>query len=175
MIEDYSGAGDGEGLAYSIHTPGKDMMNYAIATLGPLDDDNVLLPVSVYMISSTTAGVANVAGPVAGINYENPAIGQDSDSCTNHFPTSWMGMMLQAEVYNLTIGTNYNLYRYEFGVRSGESSDPPLAVPTKNFNQNEAFKEKITFTSVSRTYVSPLISTTSDKIQVFRCVPASAP
>jgi hypothetical protein len=97
-------------------------------------------------------------------------------SCTNDPPHAWMdNFVLQATVSGLTPGVAYNLYEYEFSSVSGEGSAAALAVPTENFNAHAGLATHVaTFTATTSTYTQT-ITTTSDKIVVFRCVPASAP
>ena len=82
---------------------------------------------------------------------------------------------LQVAVSGLTPSISYNLHQYEFSSVEGEGSGAALAVPVQDFNANAGLATHVTtFTAVSSTFRQSII-TTSDKIIVFRCVPASAP
>jgi hypothetical protein len=67
------------------------------------------------------------------------------------------------------------LYEYEFSSVEGEGSAAALAVPVEDFNANASLATHVTtFTAVGPTF-KQTVTTTSDKIVVFRCVPATAP
>ena len=156
--------------------PIKGPHNYAFSVAGPADTEGVTLPVALTLTGPTTVnGAPNPRDPVAGYHYENPMIGTSefSRGCTNSPPSEWMGnLRLEATVSGLTPGVAYNLYRYEF---DGIGSPAALAVPTSNFNANASQATDVTrFKAITATYTES-ITTTSDKIEVFRCVPAAAP
>jgi hypothetical protein len=153
--------------------------NYGFSVAGPEDPTSVTLPVALTIVGPTiTHGVVNPLDPVAGYNYENPMIGKSlyGDGCTNKPPYTWMtNFVLQATVSGLTPGVSYNLYEYEFSSVAGVGSAAALAVPVENFNANAGMATRVTkFTAASSTF-QRTITTTSDKIIVFRCVSASAP
>jgi hypothetical protein len=153
--------------------------NYGFSVAGPEDPTSVTRPVTLTIVGPTeTDGQFNPLDPIAGYNYENPIIGTSlqGDSCTNKPPSAWMSnVVLQATVSGLTPGVSYNLYEYEFSAIEGEGAAAALPVPTQNFNANAALATDTTkFTSVTAAF-EETITTTSDKIVVFRCVPASAP
>jgi len=153
--------------------------NYGFSVSGPEDPTSETLPVALAIVGPTeTDGVFNPLDPIAGYDYENPMIGTSlqGNSCTNKPPSAWMtNVVLQATVSGLTPGIAYNLYEYEFPSVAGEGTAAALAVPTQNFNANaKDATYTTTFTAVSSTFEQN-VTTTSDKIVVFRCVPASAP
>jgi hypothetical protein len=153
--------------------------NYGFSVSGPKDPAGVTLPVALTIVGPTaTNGVANPRDPVAGYDYENPMIGTSvlGESCTNNPPSSWMtNLVLQATVSGLTPGVAYNLYEYAFSSVAGLGSAAALAVPTQNFNANAALAARVTrFTATGSTF-QQTVTTTSDKIIVFRAVPVSAP
>jgi hypothetical protein len=58
---------------------------------------------------------------------------------------------------------------------SGTGTGAALAVPTGNFNANASMAKRVTgFTAIGTTFATS-VTVTSDKIVVFRAVPASAP
>jgi hypothetical protein len=144
--------------------------NYGFSVAGPADTDGVTLPIHLAIIHSP-----NPDDPIAGYRYEAPMIGSSNlgRSCTNEPPSEWMpDFYLKATVSGLTPGVDYNLYRYEF---DGIGSPAALAVPTSNFNANAAqATQVIHFKATAATY-STAIKTTSNEIEVYRCVPVSAP
>jgi hypothetical protein len=153
--------------------------NYGFSVSGPSDPTSVTLPVVISILGPTvTQGALNPPDPIAGYDYENPMIGKSllGRSCTNKAPDSWMtNFVLQATVSGLTPGVSYNLYEYEFSSVQGIGSAAALNVPVENFNANAALATYTTnFTATNSTF-QQVISTTSDKIIVLRCVPASAP
>jgi hypothetical protein len=153
--------------------------NYGFSVAGPEDPTAVTLPVTLTIIGPTeTNGVFNPLDPISGYNYENPMIGTSlqGNGCTNKPPSSWMtNVVLQATVTGLTPGLAYNLYEYEFSSIAGEGSAAALAVPTQNFNANAGMATDTTqFTAASSTF-QQTVTTTSNEIIVFRCVPATAP
>lgn len=152
--------------------------NYAFSVAGPSDTDGVTLPVSLSIVGPTvTNGVENPRDPVAGYNYENPMIGTDvwGRSCTNTKPAPMQNFVLKATVSELTPGVAYNLYEYDFGAVSGTGSAAALKVPVSGFNANASMAAKVTsFRATDSTY-STSVTASSDKIIVFRCVPATAP
>ncbi len=144
--------------------------NYGFSVAGPADTDGVTLPIQLAIIHTP-----NPDDPVASYRYEAPMIGSSDlgRSCTNTPPSQWMpDFYLKATVSGLTPGVDYNLYRYEF---NGIGSPAALAVPTSNFNANAAqATQVIHFKATAATYTTAL-KTTSNEIEVYRCVPASAP
>ena len=172
-IETYAG-----GSGYST-VPISGPHNYGFSVSGPQDPTSVTLPVALTIVGPTmTSGVWNPLDAVAGYNYENPMIGTNTlaRGCTNNPPVPWMtNFVLQATVDGLTAGNSYNLYEYEFSSVQGEGAAAALRVPVEDFNANANLAAfKVNFTASSSTY-QQTITTTSDKIVVFRCVPASAP
>jgi hypothetical protein len=153
--------------------------NYAFSVAGPEDVNSEALPVALTIVGPTvTEGSTNPLDPIAGFNYENPYIGASDKgkSCTNTPPNAWMtNLVLQATVSGLTTGVSYNLYEYEFSSVNGAGPAAALAVPVANFNANAGMATHLTtFTATASTYVYS-ITTTSDQIVIFRCVPFSAP
>ena len=153
--------------------------NYGFSVAGPLDPTSVTVPVALTIGGPTvTKGVANPLDPVAGYDYENPMIGTSvwGLSCTNKPPGARMtNFVLQVTVSGLTPGISYNLYEYEFSAIEGEGAAAALAVPVQDFNANRSLATHVTtFTAAGSTFQQS-ITTTSDKIVVFRAVPASAP
>ena len=153
--------------------------NYAFSVGGPADTGGETLPVSLAIEGPTqTAGVTNPRDPIAGYNYENPMIGKsvEGHSCTNDAPLPWMtNLVLRATASGLTPGHGYNLYEYEFARVRGEGMSAALAVPEADFNANAAMASHVTsFTALGDSFTKT-ITTTSDKIVVFRCVPADGP
>ena len=153
--------------------------NYAFSVAGPEDPGGVTLPVAVTIAGPTvTEGSPNPLDPLAGYDYENAMIGRSvwGRSCTNKPPHAWMtNFVLQVSVSGLTSGLAYNLYEYEFSSVEGEGSAAALAVPVEDFNANASLATHVTtFTAVGPTF-KQTVTTTSDKIVVFRCVPATAP
>jgi len=153
--------------------------NYAFAVSGPLDSGNETLPVHLKILGPTyTAGVQNPRDPVALYNYENPIIGKSvwAEGCTNTPPKPWMThVVLQANVSGLTPGQGYHLYEYDFTSVKGTGTSAALAVPDANFNANAAMASHVTSFTATTTEFSKSVITTSDKIVVFRCVPANGP
>jgi hypothetical protein len=153
--------------------------NYGFSVAGPQDPTAVTLPVALTVVGPTmTNGLANPLDPVAGYDYENPMIGTSvwGQSCTNTPPTAWMTSFgLQVTVSGLTPGIAYNLYEYEFSAVAGEGSAAALAVPVENFNANAGLAAHVTAFTAAGPIFQQTVTTTSNKIVVFRCVPASAP
>ncbi|HTR60968.1 MAG TPA: hypothetical protein VMH37_04635 [Candidatus Binataceae bacterium] len=153
--------------------------NYAFSVIGPADSSGESLPVLLTIIGPTYSdGVANPGAPLAGYSYENPMIGTSNrgKSCTNEPPAKWMtNFGLQVTVSGLTPGTTYNLYRYDLSPVSGVGSAAALLVPTGKFNANANLATSVTTFTASASAYSTSITTTSDKIVVFRCVAANAP
>ena len=52
--------------------------NWGVAISGPIDDDHVLLPLEVTLLSSRTDGVENPKDSIVGYYYEHPMIGYDA-------------------------------------------------------------------------------------------------
>jgi hypothetical protein len=153
--------------------------NYGFSVSGPEDPAAETLPVALTIVGPTvTRGVPNPLDPVAGYDYENSMIGTSvwGLGCTNKPPSAWMtNFVLQAGVSGLTPGVSYNLYEYDFSSVTGDGSSAALAVPVRDFNANAGLATHVTtFTATASAY-SQTITTTSDKIVVFRCVLASAP
>jgi hypothetical protein len=153
--------------------------NYGFSVAGPEDPTLVTLPVALTIAGPTaTMGFWNPGDPVAGYDYENAMIGTSvrGQSCTNKPPDAWMtNFVLQVAVSGLTPGISYNLYEYEFSSVEGEGSGAALAVPVRDFNANASLATHVTtFTAASPTFQQS-VTTTSDKIVVFRCVPVNAP
>jgi hypothetical protein len=192
-----SGANGENAQAYSIIIPGDETIhtytggsgydpvaitgphNYGFSVSGPDDPNGETLPVALTVVGPTvSSGVKNPLDPVAGYDYENPMIGSSvwGWSCTDKPPSAWMtNFVLQATMSGLTPGTAYNLYEYEFSAVEGEGSGAALAVPVENFNANARLASHVTnFTASGSTYTQT-ITISSDKIVVFRGVPASAP
>ena len=153
--------------------------NYAFSVAGPEDPTSVTLPVALTIVGPTVSkGVANPRDPVAGYDYENPMIGTSvwGQSCTNQRPDAWMtNFVLQVTVSGLTPGISYNLYEYEFSSVEGEGSAAALAVPVQDFNANASLATHVTNFIAGAATFQQTVTTTSGKIIVFRCVPASAP
>jgi hypothetical protein len=82
---------------------------------------------------------------------------------------------LEATMSGLTPGVRYNLYEYEFSSVEGEGSGAALPVPIRDFNANAGLATNVTSFIATASTFSQTITTTSDKIIVFRGVPASAP
>jgi hypothetical protein len=153
--------------------------NYAFSVAGPQDPTSETLPVALTIVGPTeTNGVPNPLDPLAGYNYENKMIGTSllGESCTNTPPSAWMtNFALQASVSGLTPGVSYNLYEYDFSSVTGDGSGAALAVPTQDFNANAGLATHVTTFTASGSTFTYSITTTSDKIVVFRCVPVNAP
>ena len=152
--------------------------NYAFSVSGPEDPTAVTLPVALTITGPTiTKGITNPLDPIAGYDYENPMIGTNllGFSCTNRRP-GWMPhFQLQASVSGLTEGTSYNLYEYDFSSVTGDGAAAALPVPVDNFNANAGLATHVTTFTASSSTFTQTITTSSDKIVVFRCVPVSAP
>jgi hypothetical protein len=85
------------------------------------------------------------------------------------------GFALQATVSGLKARTAYNLYEYEFSAVQGTGTAAAMAVPVSDFNANAKMAKRVTkFTAKAPTYTHS-VRTTSDRIVVFRCVPAAPP
>jgi hypothetical protein len=153
--------------------------NYGFSVAGPEDPTSETLPVALTIIGPTvTKGIPNPLDPLAGYDYENPMIGKSvwGQSCTNHPPSAWMtNFGLEATMSGLTPGVRYNLYEYEFSSVEGEGSGAALPVPIRDFNANAGLATNVTSFIATASTFSQTITTTSDKIIVFRGVPASAP
>lgn len=150
--------------------------NYGFAISGPMDEEHTTLPVMVTIDSPTfTNGVENPRDPVADWNYENPYIGSSDKgiSCTNTPPTSWMAMTLTVTVSELTPGVSYNLYRYTFGLLNG--GNEPLQVPSKSFNKHADQATAVLNFKAENVDFVVTFNTSSDKVEIFRVVPTSAP
>jgi hypothetical protein len=152
--------------------------NYAFSVAGPQDLDAETLPVTLTIIGPTVSdGQENPLDPVAGYNYENPMIGRSAwgESCTNQQPPPMTNFTLQATVGGLEPSVAYNLYEYEFSSVTGEGANAALAVPVERFNASASAATAVThFTATGPTFTKT-ITTTSDRIVVFRCVAATAP
>jgi hypothetical protein len=145
--------------------------DYAFSVSGPEDSDHVTLPVRLELVGSSTQGVANAPDAFDGYDFETPGVGE----CTNDPPGYWMGITLQVTVQGLVPGKAYNLYEYEFAGVSGVGADAALAVPTSRFNAHAASANRVTSFVASDTTYSEKIQSTSDRVIVYRCVPADAP
>ncbi len=166
--------------AYAIVIPGTNAHNYGFAVSGPLvaGSGEGLLPVSLAILSSTTAGATNPNSPLVGYNYEAPHIGakDDGTSCTNSPPLSWMTLSLEVTVSGLTAGTSYNLYEYDFASVSGIGSAAALPIPTASFNAHASqATATVAFTASGPTLTYVLPPRASNQTIAFRAVPASAP
>ena len=191
-----AGANRANAIAYSIIIPGAQSIHtytggsgyapvtingphdYAFSVAGPMDEDGETLPVSLDITGPTqTGGVNNPADPVAGYNYENPHIGtpNSGNACTNAPAAAMTHFGLRATVRRLTPGVAYNLYQYNLPPVSGTGSAAALAVPTGGFNQNAAMASNVTHFIASGSTFSRALSTVSNTVVVFRCVPASSP
>ena len=152
--------------------------NYGFSVSGPIDQNQETLPVALTIVGPTvTGGKSNPLDPIAGYNYENPKIGTNTfgNGCTNHPPDPMTNLTLQATVSGLKAATSYNLYEYEFSSVEGEGANAALAVPVENFNAHAGMATHVTtFTAADSTYTQT-VTTTSDKIVIFRCVPSKAP
>ncbi len=153
--------------------------NYGFSVVSPEDLSSETLPVALTIVGPTyTNGMENPLDPLAGYDYENPKIGKSNWGlgCTNRPPSAWMSNLeLQVTVSGLVPGAAYNLYEYDFSSVAGVGAGAALAVPVDNFNaQADVATRVTTFTASSSTY-STSVTTTSDKIVVFRCVPVGAP
>lgn len=153
--------------------------NYGFSVAGPVDRDSETLPVAITIAGPTyTDGVPNPLDPLAEYDYENGMIGSSSwgRSCTNRPPAAWMtNVQLDVNVSGLTAGVAYNLYEYDFSSVAGVGLAAALAVPVAEFNANANLATKVTtFTATSATYATS-VTTTSDKVVVFRCVAVGAP
>jgi len=172
-IQTYTG-GSGYGTV-SIVGP----HNYGFSVAGPEDPTSVTLPVALTIVGPTvTKGVVNPRDPVAGYDYEDAMIGTSvwGRSCTNTPPGAWMtNFALQVTVSGLLPGISYNLYEYEFSSVEGEGSGAALAVPVKDFNANASLATHVTTFKAVGSTLQQAVTTTSDKIVVFRSVPVSAP
>jgi hypothetical protein len=175
------------GQPYALALPDRKqsdaLLNYGVAVTGPLDDDGVTRPVRVTIEGSTTAGVQNPKSPLANFNYEAPYIGSSDqgESCTNAPPKAWMDLQLRLDVDGLTPGKSYILYHYIFDGVKPPAGQPTvgghvaLAVPRKDLNAQQALATSShTFVATGPTY-SEGLALRSDKIAVFRVVPADAP
>jgi hypothetical protein len=154
--------------------------NYAFSISGAVDNSTggpYLLPIQISIPSATkTNGIANPLDPVAGWQYENSMIGTSLTglSCTNTPPQYWMSLLnLQVTVSGLNPGTMYNLYEYDLNGIAGTAA--ALQVPTKNFNSNASMATRATHFQAPGITYTQTVTTTSDKVVVFRAVPASAP
>jgi len=123
------------------------------------------------------------SSPAAGNNYETPYIGGPIGTCngggcvTNTQPAPML-MELQATISGLEAGSNYNLYEYDLPSLTGADvgAAAALPVPTQRFNANAKLATAVThFTASGKTYTSSPILVSSDRIVVFRAVPAGAP
>jgi hypothetical protein len=81
-------------------------------------------------------------------------------------------------VSGLQAGRRYNLYEYEFPPSSGADTGAAaaLAVPTAGFNRNWSMASAVTpFTATGADFTRTLDAVPSDRVVVFRAVPADAP
>jgi hypothetical protein len=151
---------------FQIPVPGNQAKskNYAFAVSGPLDTQQVTLPL--YLTFTTSSPL----DPIAGYQYENPYIGDsdDGNAITNIPPTAF-SLQLTVHISGLTPGNTYNLYRYNTSVRPLLG---PLSVPTSDFNSaaSQALASSITpFTATATTFTTTYNALSSDTV-VFRCV-----
>jgi hypothetical protein len=152
--------------------------NYAFAVAGPADLRGEALPITVAIVGPTeTDGAPNPADPIAGYAYENPMIGTNTlgKSCTNVTPAPMTHLTLEATVTGLTVGQSYNLYEYLFDGVSGTGAAAALAVPVADFNANAAMATHVTSFTAANNSFTRRVTTTSDKIVIFRAVAADAP
>jgi hypothetical protein len=152
--------------------------NYGFSVAGPEDPTSVTLPVALAIVGPTeTNGKQNPLDPIAGHDYENPMIGESvwGFSCTNQRPEPMTHFVLRASVSGLTAGVAYNLYEYEFSSVEGLGSAAALPVPVRDFNANAGMATHVTNFTASGSTFTQEITATSDKVVVFRCVPADAP
>jgi hypothetical protein len=146
--------------------------NYGFAVKGPLDPGKETLPVTLAVTGSTTDGEPNRPMKGAGFYFENPGL---ESECTNTPPRSWMGITLRVTVSGLDVGKAYNLYRYDFNGVSGVGEQAALQVPDSNFNAHAGESTSVKHFVATETTLSEGVETTSDKIIVFRAVPADGP
>ncbi len=153
--------------------------NYGFAIAGPADPRHETLPVTLEIAAPTeTRGRKNPLDPVAGYDYENPMIGRSllATGCTNAPPAPWMQhFVLKAKVSGLTAGQGYNLYEYDFDRVTGVGDAAALAVPKVDFNAHAAMASHVTSFTAIATHFETSVMTSSDKIVVFRAVPADGP
>jgi hypothetical protein len=165
--------------------------NYAFAVAGPIDQDGFLKPVKLTILGTRSVhdGVWRQnprdvqSTPAAGYNYETPYIGGpvgtcNQTQCVSNAEPSPMLMSLEVTVSDLRTGRDYNLYEYEFSALSGADTGTAaaLAVPIAAFNRNRAGATSITsFKATASTFSLTLDDIPSDRIVVFRAVPADAP
>ncbi len=196
LAQTRDGANQGDAQAYSIVIPGERTIqtrtggsgydtvpiagphNYAFSVEGPEDPAKETLPVALGILGPTeTDGTPNPLDPVAGYDYENPKIGRNliGIGCTNEQPELMTNVTLQATVSGLTPGVSYNLYEYEFSSITGPGATAALAVPIDNFNANASLASAVTTFTSDGSIFTHTVTTASDKIVVFRCVPADGP
>jgi hypothetical protein len=121
--------------------------------------------------------------PAAGYNYETPYIGGavgtcNQTQCVSNVEPAPMLMSLEVTISDLQMGHDYNMYEYEFAALSGADTGTAaaLAVPIAAFNQYRARATSITsFKATASTFSLILDDIPSDRIVVFRAVPANAP
>lgn len=131
------------GNIYTISND-KTIGNYGIVHLGPMDNDKSLYPIYLSV----------------NYNYESPEIAARSE--TRPKP---MNLILIGTVYNLEIGLNYTIYRY-----NNENN-----VPTSNFNTNAnlAFSKITIVNNDANVYRFSEQVLSSDKV-FYRCVRSDA-
>jgi hypothetical protein len=165
--------------------------NYGFAVAGPIDKDGFLKPVNLTIVGTRSLRDGSwrenprddQSNPAAGYNYETPYIGGQVGSCNrtqcvSNAEPSPMLMSLKATVSDLQVGRDYNLYEYEFAALSGADtgSAAALAVPIAAFNRQGAMATSATsFKATAATFSLALEDIPSDRIVVFRAVPANAP
>jgi hypothetical protein len=165
--------------------------NYAFAVAGPIDRDGFLKPVKLTILGTRSVhdGVWREnprdvqSTPEAGYNYETPYIGGpvgtcNQTQCVSNAEPSPMLMSLEATVADLHAGRDYNLYEYEFAALSGADTGmaAALAVPIAAFNRNRVRASSVTsFKATAATFSLTLDDIPSNRIVVFRAVPADAP
>ena len=141
--------------------------NYGFSVAGPLDPKNETLPVTLSIVGSSTDGSANSSHASFGFNYESPGI---ESSCSNSPPTSWMKIDLEVNVSNLEPGKYYNLYEYDTNAVHGTGALAALAVPDSDFAAHAQMAAHVTRFLATSAHYTQGVTTTSDKVVVFRCV-----
>lgn len=165
--------------------------NYAFAVSGPIDEDGVTRPVNLRITGSRSLQGGEwkenprdeQSSPAAGYDYETPYIGGNpghcnQGQCVSNVEPPAMLVTLEATVSGLQAGRRYNLYEYEFPPSSGADTGAAaaLAVPTAGFNRNWSMASAVTpFTATGADFTRTLDAVPSDRVVVFRAVPADAP
>ena len=165
--------------------------NYAFAVAGPLDEDAETRPVVLRIVRTRSLRDGewrndpwdDQSDPPAGNDYETPYIGGplgtcNEGDCVSNVQPPAMLMDLEATVSDLRADTQYNLYEYDLPTLTGADTGAAAAlpVPTAAFNRNRGMATSVTrFTAAGSTFSLALPDIPSDRIIVFRAVPASAP